>query len=582
MASVIQSLPEHLPSATPFFDFNTQRLVLLQGHVLKALAVIPNDTVDLIVTSPPYWGLRDYGEETVTVWDGEAGCEHEWGALERGHHIGQVPQTKNQIASGSEDSGAFCSKCDAWRGQLGLEPSLELYLKHLLQVTAELKRVLKPTGIMFWNQGDSYGGSWQNYGNRPEESGHSDGQRIKNTEYYARGDSVKSWPVTLNATAKCMCLQNYRLLIKLVDEQGWIARNVNIWNKPNHMPSSVKDRFTNGYEPIFMLVKSNDTAYYWNERTGLMADRPPAERIEGRDWEWRICQNCEGKGVITADKKGYFDEDRYEEPPEGGVCRRCDGTGKVKYQFWNSFDYWFDLDAVREEYSFNRWGGRFKTNDTKVKVKPNEKDAGGQGSLNRMNYDCYPHSGKNPGDVIEMTKEEWIQYSEELWNMAARYPDVFTLPTQPFPDAHFAVFPPKLPERFIKCGCPAEICTQCEKARVRITSPSEEYSKKLGSSWHNHEDVAKRGNSRKGLGHLEGLTAEYQTIGWTTCSCANPEYRPGIVLDPFLGKGTTMAVARKMGMSCIGIEISPKYVAMAKKEAAWNMSLSILFDELAV
>ena len=77
--------------------------------------------------------------------------------------------------------------------------------------------------------------------------------------------------------------------------------------------------------------------------------------------------------------------------------------------------------------------------------------------------------------------------------------------------------------------------------------------------------------------------AEYHTIGWTTCGCENPEYRPGIVLDPFLGSGTTMKVARRMGMSCIGIEISPKYVAMAKREVGWNEGLfGIEFQEINV
>ena len=69
-----------------------------------------------------------------------------------------------------------------------------------------------------------------------------------------------------------------------------------------------------------------------------------------------------------------------------------------------------------------------------------------------------------------------------------------------------------------------------------------------------------------------------KTIGWTTCTCPNPEYRPGIVLDPFLGSGTTMKVARRSGMSCIGIEISPKYVKMAKREVGWNCGLGLRFE----
>jgi len=150
---------------------NMQKLKIVQGHIIPALSTLPTDYVDCIVTSPPYWGLRDYGEETVTIWDAEGGCEHEWGkdikAPSGEHHHGQGSSTLrggnvspeenwNKSTSGNKRESQFCQKCGAFRGQLGLEPSLELYLNHLLQVTAELKRVLKPTGVMFLNFGSSY------------------------------------------------------------------------------------------------------------------------------------------------------------------------------------------------------------------------------------------------------------------------------------------------------------------------------------------------------------------------------------------------------------------------------------------
>jgi len=513
-----------------------QELTILNGHVLSALATIPNDTVDLIVTSPPYWGLRDYGEETVTVWDGDPECEHEWSDdifKKQSGGTTKVIVTQNTDARIHYDvKSNFCSKCGAWRGQLGLGPSLELYIKHLLQITAELKRVLKPTGVLFWNHGDSYGGSWQNYGN---------------TEYFKRGDSVKSYPVTMSATAKGMCLQNYRLVLRMVDEQGWILRNAVIWNKTNHMPSSVKDRFTNGYEPIFMLTKSNKTAYYWNEKTGLMADRPPVERIEGRDWEWRrkkVPVSESGANIGDFNKEPYKNNNPH-------LLRLDTEEGELfKYSFWNSFDYWFDLDAVREPHK-RVWD---ETNDGTfgARTVKGGKDVVLGGTYNHKGEYPLPNpSGKNPSDV-------------------------WTMNTQPFPDAHFAVFPEELPERCIKCGCPREICTQCGKARVRITerdSP-DEHIRRLD------QDRKIRG---AGFEYVEGLGGQrhqdwlnshpQQTIGWTTCSCANPEYRPGIVLDPFLGSGTTMKVARRLGMSCIGIEISPKYVSMAKREVGWNEGL---------
>jgi len=74
------------------------------------------------------------------------------------------------------------------------------------------------------------------------------------------GDDSKFKKELKNYPTKCLCLQNYRLILGMIDKQGWILRNNIIWNKPNHMPSSVKDRFANGYEPVFMLVKNKK---YW-------------------------------------------------------------------------------------------------------------------------------------------------------------------------------------------------------------------------------------------------------------------------------------------------------------------------------
>jgi len=478
-----------------------QVLTLIQGHIILALRQIPSDFIDCIITSPPYWGLRDYGEETVTIWDveSEEGCGHEWGNSDIEHDnlryrgaTSIVGNEKNEaIHQGKQESGGqFCQKCGAWRGQLGLEPTLDLYLSHLWQITDELYRVLKPSGVMFWNHGDSYGGSGGSGGDY-NEGGLREGQ-------------PKVGKSGIGIAPKCLAMQNYRFLLGLVDTDWrilveWramgraegnleamlqhprirtILRNQVIWNKPNHMPSSAKDRFTNSYGPIFMLTKN---------------------------------------------KK-----------------------------------YWFDLDAVREPFTapLNRWGG----NNVKIpeNTKWNDAREKERWQMSIRDSESRPNpSGKNPGDV-------------------------WTLPTSPFPEAHFAVFPEAIPERTIKCSCPKEICTECGKARVRITEPSERYQDLLGKSWHPHLDDEKRGNSRKGLGHLEGVTAEYETIGWTTCNC-NAEFRPGIVLDPFLGSGTTMKVARRLGMSCIGIEINPKYVEMVKKEVGWNEGLfSIKFDELTI
>jgi len=356
------------------YEIDKIRNKIICGDSLEELKKFPNESVDCIVTSPPYWGLRDYGVE----------------------------------------------------GQIGLEPTLEDYLEKMLKITAELKRVLKKSGVFFLNWGDCYGGnnSRASFGGR---AGFGNPRECVDKRPYP---------------AKCMALQNYRALIRMVDEQGWILRNIIIWHKPNHMPSSVKDRFTNTYEPVFMLVKS---------------------------------------------KK-----------------------------------YWFDLDAVRVPH---------KTENLKD-WENTEFNKRGKGAIVKPNL-----LGKNPGD---------------LW----------TIPTQPFPEAHFATFPEKLIEPMIKAGCPAEICKKCGKARERITkkewdNPVKANRTGLKKDWH------KVGASRMNEGEFP-TGVKYYTIGWTDCGC-NAGWKPGIVLDPFMGAGTTAVVAKKLGRDYIGIELNPDYVKMAER-----------------
>jgi len=148
-----------------------------------------------------------------------------------------------------KEVGAFCKKCGAWYGQLGLEPTLDLYINHLLQITAELKRVLKKSGVLWWNHGDRYGGSGCGKGDYREDKS-------------LQKDIYNKPNPQLQLTPKCLVLQNWRLILRMVDEQGWTLRNVIIWHKLNSMPSSVRDRFTNKYEPVFMMVKNKK--YYFD------------------------------------------------------------------------------------------------------------------------------------------------------------------------------------------------------------------------------------------------------------------------------------------------------------------------------
>ena len=235
------------------------------GSALEVLKTFPDNSIDMCCTSPPYWALRDYQLEPI-IWDGNEKCQHLWGKViaQRTDETGFERNRKglNKAAEmingnpriATTDNPAvkresqFCSLCGAWRGELGLEPTFELYLKHLWQIFDEIKRVLKKTGTCWVDMGDTY-------------SGNKIGKTDKKCSEHVKGSQDKLIKKAI-IQEKTLCLIPFRFSIEMVN-RGWILRNTIIWYKRNCMPSSVKDRFTVDYELVFFLVKNKK---YWFEQ----------------------------------------------------------------------------------------------------------------------------------------------------------------------------------------------------------------------------------------------------------------------------------------------------------------------------
>lgn len=437
---------------------------IINGNALEVLRTFSGESVDMCLTSPPYWGLRDYGVEQI--FGGDPGCDHKWGAgitkKQRGAAAGATAQVGNQkkkIQGTHINQGKYCQKCQAWKGQLGLEPTPEFYIEHLTQIFREVKRVLKKEGTLWLNIGDTYWSAKGSCFNPGGGKGSFEGiAKRKEAKAYPRYRGNKA--DVPNLPQKCLTMIPERLAWSLIQD-GWILRNKIIWKKKNYMPSSVKDRFTNSWEYIFLFSKN---------------------------------------------KK-----------------------------------YYFDLDAVREPHNFNRWSMSNKIGSEKAK-----KAAPGQSkhSWQRKGIAGYYDEkgnltvnplGKNPGDFFELA-------------------------TQPFPEAHFSVFPEKLCEKPIKAGCPERVCKKCGKASEKIIEPTKEYKKHLGKSWSDHKDDAQKGKRI----NRKVDRSEYITTGWTPCNCG-ADFEGGVVLDPFCGAGTTGVVAKKLDRKFIGIDISEKFCEMARK-----------------
>ena len=353
-----------------------------------------------------------------------------------------LSQSKQFIAtSGKASQGNFCSLCGAWRGELGLEPTFELYIKHLLQIFTEVKRVLKKTGTCWVNLGDSYSGS--NCGSNDYRVLNGENPKYNHFAEVYKGQK----PGKTSVAAKSLCCIPDRFKVAMVDS-GWICRNEIIWFKHNCMPSSASDRFTVDFEKIFFFSK-------------------------------------QGK---------YYFEQMFEE---------------------NQTTY------------AESWGN-FKRN----------KVVGAMAD-------------------ITMDKDSFDKYRTQGRNMRT----VWQINTKPFKDAHFAVFPPELPRRCITAGCPKDICSKCGFIREKLYKRETQESLRT-----NDEDInnAFRGNAPRGYGGQEVGYTNAEFIGYSTCDCS-AGWDKGIVLDPFMGSGTTALVAKQLGRNWVGIELNEEYIKMAEE-----------------
>jgi len=181
---------------TPYYSDDW--LTLYGGDCLEVMRGMPSDSVDCVVTSPPYWGLRDYGTE----------------------------------------------------GQLGLERTPEEYVANMVAVFREVRRVLKPSGTCWLNLGDSYATGGGAVGRAP--GGGDQGER------FIRAGMINTQPNRMKLPGlkeKDLVGIPWRVAFAL-QADGWYLRSDIIWSKPNPMPESVTDRPTKSHEYLFLLTKS--------------------------------------------------------------------------------------------------------------------------------------------------------------------------------------------------------------------------------------------------------------------------------------------------------------------------------------
>lgn len=381
---------------------------LIRGNALTL--PLADDTVDLVVTSPPYFALRSY--------------------TDAGEH---------------------------YAGQLGSEPTPSAFVDALIAATAEMVRVVKPSGSIFVNLGDKYSGA---------QAQNSSGVSNRNV-----GDSAAFWrrtdPKRTGIPNKSLMGIPWRYALRCIDELGLILRAEIIWAKPNGLPESVTDRVRRSHEQWFHFT------------------------LEPR--------------------------------------------------------YYSAVDAIRESHS-----GPLKSpggGNPAAAVGPQARGGHSQWERTREEREAtVRHAlGKLPGSV-------------------------WTIPTQPLTVPaelgvdHFAAFPMEWPRRIITGWSPAGVCTACGQGRRPVTSDPE----RIGGRIRGEVDVNALGIGRAPSGiNAVGAHSQYTTtraITGEACGCPDTTAptRPGIVLDPFGGTGTTALIADVLGRHGISLDMSADYLRLAR------------------
>ena len=364
----------------------------------NALALpLDDSTVDLIVTSPPYFGLRSYQD----------GGEH-------------------------------------YAGQIGSEATPAEFVDALIAATAEMVRVVKPSGSIWVNLGDKYAGG------RSGPQGVT-GQRSDRAQAVTYGTNAQTF--TTDVRHKSLIGIPWRYAIRCIDDLGLILRANVIWSKPNGLPESVTDRVRRSHE----------------------------------DW----------------------------------------------FHFTLNPRYYSAVDEIREAHQHPHIA------HTGPRSSRGEVD----GNAQHLRMGLSP-LGKLPGSV-------------------------WTIPTQPLhvPDHlgidHFAAFPTEWPRRIIQGWSPRGICVECGEGRRPVTLTDLGTKERETPAYTLH---GVKGSGRHGQGSSTlGSRGSSATITGEACACPEPTAptRPGTVLDPFGGTGTTALVAKVLGRHGISVDMSADYCRLA-------------------
>ena len=408
------------------------KIQILQGDCIESLKKLENQSINTCITSPPYWGLRDYG---TAEWEGgNENCDHvaNPNATKK---MGNDEFNKNRPSRENTKTKGYyyekkCPKCGAIRkdNQLGMEDTPEEFVDNLVKVFREIKRVLRDDGTVWLNLGDSYAMSSIRGGNK-KFSGN-----VGAHNHYEKSIKKGKRKIPNGLKPKDLIGIPWRVALALQQDGLYLRQDI-IWHKPNPMPESVKDRCTKAHEYIFLFSKSPK---YYFDNEAIKEDcvtKNKQTNKKNTHGKYQTKENeAKNRQGIHSNRGDKLIEVRTKLPMQKDLVDflRSKTTAKI---LANSTD--IPLTKIEHWFRYDETGFAYPTIEDWNKVKEFIDDWSNEFSFIDQSLTYY-----------ELKTDEVVQTNKKNKR------SVWTVATKSFKGAHFATFPMDLIEPCVLAGCP--------------------------------------------------------------------------------------------------------------------------------
>ena len=431
----------------------------------------------------------------------------------RTRHAKRFQAAPNTKTPGYRSIQVHVGRCGAIQSSpgIGLEPTLAEHIDNIVAVGREVRRVLRDDGTFWLNYGDAYAGSGgahkEDHAN-PGISKSTSRDGVPNQRDWANRDGgVASW-------------RNRDATVRGLPSVGFKAKDLMMM--PHRIAIALQ---SDGSDVAAVNAIQRASGAIWDayedetppDKVLNVLERLHAEYAEAKRDSWYV------RSPIVWHKPNPMPE---------SVGDRPTSAYEMIFLLTKKPRYYYDGDAIRQSYA--KW----------------------------------PPS--RPGQQYANPERQDLKIMAQNWEPkdqgGANARNVWTIPTQGRPDAHFATFPDELPRRCILAGTSEKgVCAVCAAPWERETEAS---GGSIGTAWHDHSDDATSGqkasSGRVGK-ELNDGTYKRTTLGWRPTCDHDATTVPATILDPFVGSGTTLAVAQSLGRHSIGVDLNPEYLEIAKK-----------------